>query len=201
MKSTTGDCEIVLRLSSDEVRNVTKRCCEEDFDDLEAFGNYDSNHDDREDVEMEIIRDEDLVPEALISITKRVLSCSDIQCRESEECFDLINGPNCSCKPGFQKKNEGNCQDIDECASGLDKCRDYRKNCINTQGSFECQGCLKGFTRVQKYFEEDDDDFCVDSNECLENVCGKNEFCTNVEGSYRCTNISCPLKYVHFNNT
>lgn len=201
MKSTTGDCEINLRLLSVDLKNVTKQCCEDDFDhEVEDFVDYDLN--DREDLEMEVIRLEDIAADALILIepTKRVLSCAFFQCEDSEDCFDTLNGPKCSCKPGFEEI-EGNCQDIDECALGCHKCLDEHKHCINTQGSFECRGCVSGFTKVPNYFDEDGDDLCFDSNECQYDVCGKNEVCTNVEGSYRCTNISCPLGYVSFNNT
>lgn len=196
MKATTGSCEIRLRLSSDELRNVTKRCCEEDFSDLdEEFGNFD----DRDDVELEAV--EEPVPEALIAPAETIFSCLDYHCQDNEECSVTFYGPSCFCKPGFLNTDSDKCRDINECALGLDDCSKDHKQCHNTPGSFECGECLDGYTKTKNYFEDDGDDLCIDSNECLDNVCRENEICTNMDGSYRCTNVSCPSGYVQYNST
>lgn len=68
--------------------------------------------------------------------------------------------------------------DIDECAT-KSPCDGI---CRNTIGSFECQ-CAYGF-------QLDEEDKCVDIDECLDDPC--QGICINTQGSYSC---SCELGY------
>jgi fibulin 1/2 len=68
--------------------------------------------------------------------------------------------------------------DIDECAIG-NPCDDI---CRNTVGAFECL-CAEGF-------QLNNDDQCVDIDECLNDPC--EGICINTQGSYSC---SCELGY------
>ena len=68
--------------------------------------------------------------------------------------------------------------DIDECATS-NPCDDI---CRNTVGAFECL-CAEGF-------QLNNDDQCVDIDECLNDPC--EGICINTQGSYSC---SCELGY------
>lgn len=177
------------------------RCCEVEgrdvFRDLDEFDSYA-----RESLEEEAIESINLTPESLIAVPRKVSRCLGHQCENNEECFDSDEGPMCLCKPGFRKDFAGDCRDENECVLGLDNCLAENKNCVNTQGSFECGECLNGYKKLRNYFDDDGDGFsCVDDNECLNDVCGRNEICTNIVGSYRCSKVSCPPNYVSFNET
>ncbi len=90
-------------------------------------------------------------------------------------------GFRCDCSPGFAKTDadDGECLNVDECASGVAKCHGDAR-CSDTDGSYACV-CLDGFTG---------DGFnCSDVDECsLEGAspCSDEATCTNTRGGYRC---------------
>lgn len=106
----------------------------------------------------------------------------DDPCLPSEVCINSEGAYICetkSCDFGFElDEMTGNCDDIDECASGQNRCgRNTR--CVNTEGSFQCD-CNHGF-RKDFY----DRSFCVDVDECATpGICQQS--CQNTYGSYRC---------------
>lgn len=64
--------------------------------------------------------------------------------------------------------------------------------CENTHGSYQC-ACPPGYKLGS------DGRSCQDIDECeTENVCrGRNEICTNIKGSHRCTRKNCPADYIN----
>ena len=71
--------------------------------------------------------------------------------------------------------------DVDECIEDRDLCSRHHRQCVNTQGTYYCGGCMGGF-------EEDDNGFCVDIDECEDaSACASVvSTCHNSEGSYSC---------------
>ena len=51
--------------------------------------------------------------------------------------------------------------------------------CQNTLGSYVCE-CDQG------YIHSGDGGFCLDHNECDDDVCGQHGRCINMDGNYRC---------------
>jgi len=68
------------------------------------------------------------------------------------------------------------CNDIDECAEGLDNCA-LHASCVNTIGSFTCS-CDAGFIS--------NGTDCLDIDECIEAPCASGEACVNGPGGYTC---------------
>ncbi|XP_055859878.1 uncharacterized protein LOC106052747 isoform X2 [Biomphalaria glabrata] len=66
--------------------------------------------------------------------------CRDVVC--SVPNMECVNGT-CQCKMGFIG-DCNQCEDVDECATGLDNCNMVGQTCINLEGSFKC-GCAEGF--------------------------------------------------------
>ena len=66
-------------------------------------------------------------------------------CDTNQVCRNFAGNYSCSCKDGWTLRgSEGDeCQDLDECALGLDDC-DIFASCVNTNGGFSCE-CMKGF--------------------------------------------------------
>ncbi len=105
------------------------------------------------------------------------------QCHDDATCSQSGDSFVCICRDGF----EGDgilCQDIDECAEGIDSC-DELATCTNTPGSYECE-CPEGY--------EGDGTYCEDVDECAEGIdsCDELATCTNTPGSYEC---ECPDGY------
>ncbi|CDI74209.1 microneme protein 7, putative [Eimeria praecox] len=102
--------------------------------------------------------------------------CERVEHAESCQAGD---GFWCTCQKGFSPQGtnqSATCIDIDECAQGLDNCKQKGGDCVNTPGSFTC-GC--GLYRQEK------DGVCIDINECATNRgdCDENSDCINVDGA------------------
>jgi hypothetical protein len=72
-------------------------------------------------------------------------------------------------------------RDVDECMEDRDLCSRHARECVNTQGTYYCGACLVGY-------EEDDNGFCVDVDECEDaSTCSDVlSTCHNSDGSYSC---------------
>lgn len=122
---------------------------------------------------------EDLICVDIDECARKSHKCSpDQKCENIEGNYRCVN----ECAKGFHRVR-GECVDIDECET-KNPCH---FECKNIPGSFECV-CPDGY-----YL--DDAGKCTDINECWRTPCGADEVCTNVHGSYRCENISCPTYY------
>ncbi|XP_033096542.1 uncharacterized protein LOC117100827 [Anneissia japonica] len=72
-------------------------------------------------------------------------NCTDIDECTFASCHNCTNSPGsfeCICKEGYQVFDLYNCEDVDECATGIGGCS---QNCSNTIGSFICD-CHDGWT-------------------------------------------------------
>ena len=62
-------------------------------------------------------------------------------------CSDVVGGRDsfqCSCLPGYSGNGVDTCENVNECALGLDTCDDTSTDCVDTDGSFTCT-CKDGF--------------------------------------------------------
>ncbi|XP_016519078.1 fibrillin-2 isoform X1 [Poecilia formosa] len=118
-----------------------------------------------------------------------------INCLDVDECLDPVGSPCpensicnntegsflCHCSPGYQPIDTGyqpidtGCEDIDECKSS-NTCRSDQV-CTNLPGAYNCS-CPLG------YHEENE--ACVDSNECENLPCHPLAYCWNTPGSFSC---------------
>ncbi|KAH8282830.1 hypothetical protein KR054_010083, partial [Drosophila jambulina] len=110
-----------------------------------------------------------------------------------QKCINFWGGYRCTCNSGYQLGHDNRtCNDINECEVH----KDYKLcmgTCINTPGSYQCS-CPRGYTLSA------DGSTCRDIDECTteagSHVCtGRNDICTNIRGSYKCTTINCPHGY------
>ncbi|MCJ8733479.1 hypothetical protein PDJAM_G00223900 [Pangasius djambal] len=108
--------------------------------------------------------------------------CTDIdECRlipnpcTNGRCENTLGSFRCVCRTGYKIQNN-TCTDIDECDDPL---RCPGKECINTQGSYNCVPCKPGFGLLNGQ--------CTDIDECRQrsSLCS-NGRCENTPGSYRC---------------
>lgn len=69
------------------------------------------------------------------------------KCRPVEECVNTDGGYTCkdTCQPGYKRKDDGSCVDIDECREQLPCHPDQQ--CINMIGSYKCF-CPPGFVSL-----------------------------------------------------
>ncbi|CAH1243104.1 FBN2 [Branchiostoma lanceolatum] len=107
-------------------------------------------------------------------------------------CFLDFPDYDCYCNHGYDIVLSNNntefvrCQDIDECASGMNDCHPTLATCTNILGNFTCQ-CNEGY--------EGDGVICEDIDECqglLNTNCDAHASCENQDGGYTCT---CNLGY------
>jgi hypothetical protein len=89
-----------------------------------------------------------------------------------------------ACQAGYAAGADGQCADIDECATGAAGCA-AGETCTNTPGSFECEpentGCGPGY-------DDKGNGLCIDLNECdlgTDN-CSPDASCLNLTGSFQC---------------
>ncbi|XP_058243291.1 latent-transforming growth factor beta-binding protein 4-like isoform X4 [Hemibagrus wyckioides] len=108
--------------------------------------------------------------------------CTDIdECRlipnpcTNGRCENTLGSFRCLCRTGYKLQNN-TCTDIDECDDSL---RCPGKECINTQGSYNCVSCKPGFGLLNGQ--------CSDIDECRQrpSLCSSGR-CENTPGSYRC---------------
>jgi len=110
--------------------------------------------------------------------------CRDPNKNDCEQtCINTDGGYECACMRGYTLNEDGKtCADINECANNPCSCQVddgvCNATCTNTQGSYRCS-CGKGYDLQQE-------DTCVDRNECVwdPNLCDQR--CANIPGSYRC---------------
>ena len=69
-------------------------------------------------------------------------NCTEDLCPPNEQCVSP-SGIACRCYDGFERDNNGLCEDIDECSIGKYICEE-NADCSNTDGSFKCN-CREGF--------------------------------------------------------
>lgn len=82
------------------------------------------------------------------------------------------------CEPGFAASADGQCVDVDECATDTHDC-DPNASCSNTPGGFDC-ACDDGF--------EGNGRSCADIDECAArtDTCDDNAICSNAPGGFFC---------------
>lgn len=86
------------------------------------------------------------------------------------------------CRSGFEFNPKTNsCEDIDECLTMENHCRNDNSRCVNTNGSFFCQ-CQPGYELTS----DNSSTKCTDIDECRlkRNVC--DHYCVNLVGSFKC---------------
>ena len=93
----------------------------------------------------------------IVCLTKTHISSVDIDecvlspCHPEQDCYNELGSFTCvwqPCKEGYERnETAGICEDIDECAQGLD-CGD-EMTCINTRGGHRCESivCETGYER------------------------------------------------------
>lgn len=95
--------------------------------------------------------------------------------------------PKIQCPKGYENGKSGQCMDVDECKLVPNPCsKRSMQMCINTMGSYRCEPrimCGPGYQPEPKTGR-----FCVDVDECAENIheCSKGQTCENRQGGYAC---------------
>ena len=106
-------------------------------------------------------------------------ACKDgyVRKKPNTEC---VLESECTCRSGFEHV-DGICQDIDECAGGVDSCNVDVSTCANNIGAFDCV-CNSGYIMTNE-------GECQDIDECAsaENRCGAFGTCVNTPGNYECS--------------
>ncbi|KAM7535669.1 hypothetical protein Aperf_G00000091274 [Anoplocephala perfoliata] len=108
-------------------------------------------------------------------------------------------GDRFNCSEGYEFRNDLNgCEDVNECEEGVLEgnryvavCSKPGQQCINTEGSFECN-CKQGYQKTRE-------GECVDIDECKVSpeVCKVGYECRNVIGSFQCIRqVPCGFGYV-----
>ncbi|RWS03576.1 hypothetical protein B4U79_08646, partial [Dinothrombium tinctorium] len=118
--------------------------------------------------------------------------CEDIDecedeniCEAGKQCVNARGNYTCDCEKGFEFGPNKTCVSIDECKKNP---MEFCEICESNIGSNQCKKCISGF--------EIDGSSCKDIDECANNetICGDN-LCTNLRGSYRCTEVHCGSNY------
>ncbi|XP_073478567.1 adhesion G protein-coupled receptor E5 isoform X4 [Aquarana catesbeiana] len=120
------------------------------------------------------------------------------KCPINDDCDDPSQ---CPCMDGYNTTTDkpGNriliyCGDIQECIEGTHNCSTHA-GCNNTDGGYFCE-CNKGYRRGNEteFCPSDNrtENGCTDIDECKEDpyICGPNDTCKNIDGSYRCVCMS-----------
>uniref|UniRef100_UPI0037E927A5 fibulin-2-like n=1 Tax=Semicossyphus pulcher TaxID=241346 RepID=UPI0037E927A5 len=109
-----------------------------------------------------------------------------------QHCTSVGGKPQCSCSPGFSLMTDGrSCEDVNECLSA--RACQLNERCINTGGSYICQGLISCPTGYHIK-----NDICEDIDECVQQShdCGPGLECMNTIGSFRCNpKAQCPVGY------
>lgn len=96
------------------------------------------------------------------------------------------------CGPGYRMREDGSCDDVDECVTDDAACRLPNMVCRNTVGSFVCT-CAPGYQFNPRR------KMCEDIDECRtrRNDCTREEVCENSIGSFTCRSAggSCSRGY------
>ncbi|KAI1288260.1 Fibulin-1 [Halotydeus destructor] len=123
-----------------------------------------------------------------VGTRQHFLFCVDIdECRDSEQacqtneiCVNTVGSFRCKCAKGFERQ-DGACQDVDECSLAKSVCSAETPICINNHGSYECE-CKPGFERDQSNPNQ-----CNNINECLDlTTCPPEATCFDSQGSFTC---------------
>jgi len=139
-----------------------------------------------------------------------LVSCIDInECAEgthncnepAETCANLDGGFECVsanpepaplCQAGYESGLDGECRDVNECATGEHTCLSSQR-CDNTLGSFTCvriAACGTGYTLNQDSGVCEDDDECTLGRHDCDSL-GPTYKCRNTQGSFRCEKLRC----------
>lgn len=145
----------------------------------------------------------DIAPDGVTGICTDVDECSEFGdvCEPTEQCVNEEGSYDCvpadqqqqrteSCPAGFGLDRTGTrCTDIDECSQRVDNCDRGTRDCVNTDGSYEC--AARGRQCPPGYRPKNGG--CEDVDECLEGrhrcLAGR-EQCQNVPGAYRCRQVT-----------
>ncbi|XP_035679474.1 mucin-like protein [Branchiostoma floridae] len=93
-------------------------------------------------------------------------------------CYREGGTETCYCNKGYTL-NGNDCDDVDECTSGENRCN---QECENTAGGYSCS-CEDGYRT-----DESDPYTCQDIDECFEDDynCTDTQLCVNIPGDYAC---------------
>ena len=124
---------------------------------------------------------------------REVALCDNLGNEQGQTCVESDGVVQCSCDVGFGSveiegcsSNESGCKDIDECDEEWN-CDRETHFCVNTIGSFHCQAKDQKTVPVcDDGLELNEQDICVDIDECEENVCSFDQSCFNTHGSFSC---------------
>nr|XP_022318516.1 uncharacterized protein LOC111121500 [Crassostrea virginica] len=108
--------------------------------------------------------------------SQRTLDCSSRACGPNQKCVNVNLTDVCVCQHGFQRDDNNQCQDIDECSTGSNSCT---QRCVNTLGSHHC-ACTDGFQLAA------DNRTCLDEDECKQQTSLCHQKCLNTIGGYYC---------------
>ncbi|KAI8492386.1 hypothetical protein Bbelb_298390 [Branchiostoma belcheri] len=111
-------------------------------------------------------------------LERNINECNEMHnCHPMATCHNVPGSYHCDCNEG-QKGNGTFCEDVDECAFGIDACHEHA-NCSNTDGNYTCT-CIAG--HVGDGFN------CTDVDECSTDTddCHDHANCVNTEGSFTC---------------
>ncbi|XP_077993986.1 uncharacterized protein LOC144447778 [Glandiceps talaboti] len=95
--------------------------------------------------------DDYVIPETfkvLVAVNNPCLDQTD-NCDEHASCVFIGNGNyTCVCDSGWTGNGSlGNCIDINECATNDNLCNDTITECVNTEGSYQCD-CIPGYFKM-----------------------------------------------------